>query len=98
MADEAGEYDWRVQIEGRIIAIELQMTNFMIDMYSRVPSGDLVGGLEANKAVMFSSLQNAQRPIGDHEDRVWEATVVALERQWSTALIRAKGFYPEKYS
>lgn len=82
------QYEWQVTIEGRIAALEMIMTPIMLDWFSRVPSGDMRAAVEAERKVMFASLQQYQRPIGEHSDRVWEAAVEALERLFGNARMR----------
>jgi len=76
-------------ILGRMIALELLITNYLIDHCSNAPSGDVLSCLKATKAVMFQSLQNIRRPVGDFEDQVWEQAISSLDRLFANAAARA---------
>lgn len=64
-------------LEGRIIALELLMRGFMaqVAIENSENPAEFVRGW---KSEMLGSLQLMDRPIGDHEDAVWEKTADAL--------------------
>jgi hypothetical protein len=68
--------------EGRLIALELMIQGFMTQVV-------MESGSEPSEFIkrwqdtMKLSLQNADRPIDERSDRVWECAIVALELLFS---------------
>ena len=63
---------------GRIIALEMMTTNFLTIAVGKGTAKPLAA-LDELKQTMFSSGQNADRPVGEFEDKCWDEAVQALE-------------------
>lgn len=78
-------------LQGRIIALEMMMTTYIVDHCSRTPSGDLLASIRAMRQVVFASAQNAERPADERTDRIWESSARSLDQMFKNALARAEG-------
>lgn len=83
-----------VALHGRIVALELLMTACIVDQCARAPQdirkprADLLANVDALRQVTLSSVQNAQRHIGEAEDVVWNEAAAALDQAFRNARAR----------
>lgn len=83
---------YRAGVIGRIVALEIMMRNMLLICVSN--STDPLNELRTMKHDMFSTLQNAERPIGEFNDLAWEHAIAALEELFEGAEKRLSTLFP----
>jgi hypothetical protein len=78
--------DFEIAMQGRIIALELFMRDFLTDLAcdSEAP----LNNANRIKARFLAALQNLDRPVGDYDDRVWGAAADAARLAFDQVIHR----------
>ena len=85
--------DQRASTVGRIVALEIMMRNVLMIAVSNSP--EPLNELRTMRHDLFSTLQNAERDIGEFSDLAWEHAIDALEELFQGAEKRLLSLFPE---
>lgn len=87
MVAELSEEEWRLSVEGRLVAIEHLLVGIMTTQFgSMLP--DPVGQLPDVRRTYFGSLQNLSRDVSAESDLAWEHAVKALNMHFDNVARR----------
>jgi hypothetical protein len=88
MSDQQDDHDPLIDLQGRIIALELMMRAWLAGEALKKP--DPVSSLRETKSALYTSLQGIDRPYDEVSDAIWSQAIEALDLLFEQAEFRVK--------